>query len=163
LGPIGTEFANAIRTGPLSNNFPNQPGFNTLHRAYNAAAEGILQQFEQQFGASRSAWSVSQWRQAANGILNSQLPGIRNFLDLLNRNNAGRAIPALAAAISSYTPSAGLVAQVVGSGLLRLLRMPFIIFIDTRVVTDPKRRDPESDRLPPHERCLKNRDGGCVM
>ena len=163
LGPIGTEFANAIKTGPLANNFPNQPGFNTLHRAYNAAAEGILQQFERQFGASRSAWSVSQWRQAANGILNSQLPSIRNFLDLLNRNNAGKAIPALAAAISNYTPSAGLVAEVVGSSLLRLLRMPLILFIDTRVVTDPERRDPEPDRQPPHERCLKNRDGSCVI
>jgi RHS repeat-associated protein len=54
LGPIGTEFANSVRTGPLTNNYPNQPGFNTIHRAYNAAAESILQQFERQFGASRN-------------------------------------------------------------------------------------------------------------
>jgi hypothetical protein len=112
-----------------------------MHRAYNAAAEGMLQQFEQQFRASRNRWSVSQWRQAANGILNSQAPGIRNFLDLLNKNNAGKAIPALGAAISSYTPSAGLVAEVVGSGLTRLLRLPLIMFIDTRPYTDPVYRE----------------------
>lgn len=44
-GPLA--FTEAIRTGPLSGNgFPNQPGFNEMHRAYNAAVEEILQRTE---------------------------------------------------------------------------------------------------------------------
>ncbi len=111
-----------------------------MHRAYNAAADQILQGFEKKFGASRNSWSLSQWRQAANGILNSNNNAIRSFLDLLNENNAGKTIPALAAAINAYRPSAALIAATAGESLLNLLRMPLIIMVDP-ALTNPKKRE----------------------
>jgi hypothetical protein len=31
------------------------------------------------------------------------------------------------------------------------------------IVVDPKLMDPEPDKKPPHERCLRDRDGHCVI
>ena len=128
LDQIGRHFANVINTGPLSNPFPNQPGFTGAHRAYNAAVETILQEAEQKFGI-RNSWSISQWKEAARTILNSRLPAIRGFLEELNRNNGGRVIPALAAAIQNYRPSVGLIVQYLGSTLAARLSAPFIICV----------------------------------
>jgi RHS repeat-associated protein len=132
---LAKEFANAVKTGRDGMGPPNQPGYGKLHRAYNAAAEDILRQFEARFGAGRNSWSLTQWRQAATGLLNSNHPAIRNFLDLLNKNNAGKAIPALAAAIQTYRASPALVARVIGLGLLRILRAPIIVYIPPGTVT----------------------------
>jgi hypothetical protein len=91
---------------------------------------------EESFGKSRNAWTLSQWRQAAASVLNSNVSAIRNFLDLLNKNNGGRAIPALAAAINSYQPSTLLKAMYLARGLSELiLRVPLIIIVNPQLLT----------------------------
>jgi RHS repeat-associated protein len=136
LTGMAREFANFVRTGPLQDNYPNQPGFNTLHREYNAAIEEALQEFEQTFGQSRNAWTLSQWRAAAAGILNSGARPIRDFIDLLDRNNGGRVIPALAAAIKAYEPSTLLKASYLAEGLgYLILRAPLIIIVNPEILT----------------------------
>jgi hypothetical protein len=161
LTGLAAEFTNFVKAGQDGVGYPNQPGFNGMHRAYNAAAEQILQGFEQQFGAARNSWSLSQWRQAASGILNSNNSAIRNFLDLLNKNNAGRTIPVLAAAINAYRPSAALITSTVGESLLNLFRMPLIIMVDP-AITDPQRRLKEEIKKD-RKNCLLDREtGNCI-
>jgi len=134
-GLVARNFASAVKTGPLLNNYPNQPGYNELHRAYNATAEQVLQSLESAMSRGRNDWTVSQWRDAANTILNSKLDGIRNFLDLLDKNNKQKAIPALAGAIRAYRPTLSLLAEAASDALLRSrLRMPFLLYIDLRPV-----------------------------
>jgi len=109
--PLARDFANSIKTGPLSGNgSPNQPGFNTAHREYNDAVSEIINDAEKTEGPS-SSWSLSQWKDIANKILNSDEPAIKNFLDELEKNNAG-AKTALATAISSYKVSKGLMLKI---------------------------------------------------
>jgi hypothetical protein len=140
LTGLAREFTNFVKAGSAGVGVPNQPGFNGPHRAYNVAVNQILEAFEQQFGASRNSWSLSQWKEAANAILNSNNKAIRDFLDLLNKNNAGKTIPALAAAINAYRPSAALIAASAGESLLNLLRLPLIIMVNP-ALTDPAKRE----------------------
>jgi hypothetical protein len=157
LTGLAAEFTNAVKAGADGVGYPNQPGFNGMHRAYSAAADQILQGFEKQFGASRNSWSLSQWKQAANGILNSNNKAIRDFLDLLNKNNAGKTIPALAAAINAYRPSAALIAATAGESLLNLFRIPLIIMVDIPLYREQIKSGPKMN-------CLIDRDtGDCAV
>ena len=160
LTGVAQDFANSIKTGPLTGNgFPNQPGFNTMHREYNAAVEEALEQAEQTMG-DRNTWSVSQWKDVASQILNSQVPAIRNFLDELEANNPG-AKAALGAAITAYRVSTLFLARTIAAALgSALVRLPLIIWVDVQNMARP--RNTEADRKPPHPRCLMTRDGQCV-
>jgi RHS repeat-associated protein len=98
---VAQEFTNAVKTGELSGNgYPNQPGFNEMHRAYNDAVKEMLQEAEQTEGNANS-WSVSQWKAFADQVLNSSDTAIRNFLDTLEKSNPG-AKAALAASIRGF-------------------------------------------------------------
>ena len=115
LGDLGREFANKIKTGPLSGNgYPNQPGFNTPHREYNDAVRELLNDAENGPDGPSSNWSIDQWKAFANRILNSEEPAIKNFLDELEENNPG-AKAALASSIAAYRASAGLIARTVAA------------------------------------------------
>jgi RHS repeat-associated protein len=162
LTGLAAEFADFVKAGEAGVGYPNQPGFNGPHRAYNAAAEQILQGFEKQFGGlSRNRWSLSQWKQAANGILNSNNKAIRDFLDLLNKNNAGRTIPALTAAINAYRPSAALIASTAGESLLNLFRLPLIMMVNPAITNPQKRYEEEIEK--DRKNCLLDREtGNCV-
>ena len=161
--PLAQEFTNAIKTGPLSGNgFPNQPGFNSMHRAYNGAVEEVLQGIEQTAG-DRNSWSVSQWKSAAGQILNSEEPAIKEFLEELESNNAG-AKAALTSAIAAYRVSASLAIRVgvaiAAEDLLNMFRMPLIIMVDPSVTNPRNREKPKKS----HPDCLINRDtGSCVI
>ena len=101
FGALGNDFAERIKTGPLSGNGkPNQPGFNEEHRAYNDAVNEMLNDAEETDGPSQN-WSLDQWKEFATKILNSDEPAIKNFLDELEENNPG-AKAALARACSHY-------------------------------------------------------------
>jgi RHS repeat-associated protein len=109
-GTLARDFANKIRTGALSGNgFPNQPGFNQMHRAYNDAVYELLEETEQIHG-SCDKWDVNQWKSFANQVLNSDEPAIKDFLDSLEKNNPGSRA-ALAAAVAAYRVTARLIAQ----------------------------------------------------
>jgi hypothetical protein len=115
LGDLGREFANKIKTGPLSGNgYPNQPGFNTAHREYNDAVREMLNDAENGPEGPSSNWSIDQWKAFANRILNSEEPAIKNFLDELEENNPG-AKAALASSVAAYRASAGLIARTVAA------------------------------------------------
>jgi len=157
--PLAQEFTNTIKTGPLSGNgFPNQPGFNTIHRAYNAAVEDILQTVEQTAG-DRNTWSVSQWKSVASQILNSEDPAIKEFLDELEANNAG-AKAALAAAISSYRVSASVAVRVAASAIVDdlagFMRMPLMIVVDPKVTQSTIKEQVKKS----HPNCLIDRNTG---
>ena len=128
--PLAQDFAESIKTGPLSGNgFPNQPRFNAMHRAYNAAVEDILQQTEQVAG-DRNTWSLPQWKAVANEILNSGEAAIKDFLNELEKNNPG-ARAALVTAISTYRASVSVVARLVASSLAnRINNGTLILFIN---------------------------------
>jgi RHS repeat-associated protein len=129
LTGLAKEFTDFVKAGKDGIGYPNQPGFNALHREYNVAVEDALKGFEKSFRQPRNNWTLSQWRQAANGILNSSAKPIRDFLDLLNKNNGGRTVSALAAAISTYQPSILLKATYIAQGLGSMSRLPFIIIV----------------------------------
>ena len=113
---IARDFANKVMTGPPSGNgYPNQPGFNVMHREYNDAVKALLQKAEEIDG-SISEWSVSQWKAFANSILSSNNPAIKGFLDELEENNPG-AKAALAASISAYRVSARLLARLFATAI----------------------------------------------
>ncbi len=160
LGPIARNFANAIKTGPLSGNgAPNQPGFNNQHIEYNEAVEELLEDLEKTEG-DRNGWSIAQWKDAASQILNSTRPAIRDFLDDLEANNPG-ARAALAAAITAYRITALRFAAIVAAAVAEVAsRFTLIMYIDVQKWSSP--RDNEADRKPPHQRCLMTRDGNCV-
>jgi RHS repeat-associated protein len=156
--PVARDFANKIATGP-PNVAPNAPGFGQAHIEYNAAVEELLEGAEQTMG-DRNSWSIAQWKDVANQILNSQVPAIRNFLDELNENNTS-ARAALAAAIASYRVTAGFIARVVATAVAETLtRFTLIIYFDVQSAF--RHPDQEADRKPPHKRCLMTRDGQCV-
>jgi hypothetical protein len=163
LTGLAREFAEAVRTG-APNVEPNID-YSAEHRAYSAAVEEVLQGVEQEFGAARNSWSLSQWKDAATRVLNSNVPAIRNFLDAFNRNQGGKAIPALAAAINAYRPSIGLIARTVigglGEDLLLMFRMPILIIVDP-AITNPQRMQEEIRQT--HRDCLIDRaTGNCVL
>jgi RHS repeat-associated protein len=117
VGPAGTlarDFANNIKTGPLSGNgFPNQPGFNTAHREYNDAVKEMLARAEEAEGPSEN-WDINKWKDFATKVLNSDEPAIKDFLDELEQNNPG-AKAALGASIAAYRVSASLIARAVAA------------------------------------------------
>jgi RHS repeat-associated protein len=117
VGPAGTlarDFANKIKTGPLSGNgFPNQPGFNTMHREYNDAVKEMLAKAEEAGGPSEN-WDVNKWKDFATRVLNSDEPAIKNFLDELEENNPG-AKAALGASIAAYRVSLSLIVRAVAA------------------------------------------------
>ncbi|HWY23089.1 MAG TPA: RHS repeat-associated core domain-containing protein [Candidatus Acidoferrum sp.] len=160
LTGVARDFADSIKTGSLSGSgAPNQPGFNAMHREYNAAVEEVLEEAEQTMG-DRNTWSIPQWKDVANQILNSQVPAIRNFLEELEANNPG-AKAALSAAIAGYRVSTFFLARTIAAALgSALVRLPLIIYIDVKSAF--RRPDLEADRKPPHKRCLMTRDGQCV-
>jgi RHS repeat-associated protein len=156
--PLAQDFTNAIKTGPLSGNgFPNQPGFNGMHRAYNAAVEDLLQQAEQVSG-DRNSWSLSQWQTIAKQILNSDEPAIKEFLEELEKNNPG-AKAAVSGAITAYRVSVSLAARIFATDLMMFLRMPLVI-VDPAII-NPQLKEKIS---PSHRDCLIDRDSGnCVI
>ena len=162
--PLAQDFTNAIKSGPLSGNgAPNQPGFNAMHRAYNAAVEEVLSTAEQTAG-DRNEWSLKQWKDAANQILNSEEPAIQNFLDELEENNPG-AKAAIGSAITAYRVSASVAARMIAadlaSDLMLFLRMPMIIMVDP-TVTNPQKRVQEEIKKS-HANCLIDRSTGqCI-
>ncbi len=157
---LAKEFTNAIFSGG-PNVYPND-GFRSEHRAYNVAVEELLQGLEQEFGAARNSWTLSQWKEAATRTLNSDVRAIRWFLDAFNKNQGGKAIPALAAAIEAYRPSAALVASTAAESLLNLLRMPLIIIVNP-AITNPQKRIQEEIKKD-HKNCLLDRKtGNCVF
>lgn len=74
-------------------------------------------------------WSVSQWKDFANSVLNSQRPAIKEFLDELEENNPG-ARAALASSIAAYRVSASVVARVIGAALVRSLLRVLILCVN---------------------------------
>lgn len=139
------------------------PGFNAMHRAYNAAVEEVLENIEQTAG-DRNSWSVSQWKNAATQILNSEEPAIKDLLEELETNNPG-AKAALTSAIAAYRVSASVAlrvgAAIAAEDLLNMFRMPLIIMVDP-AVTNPRqfKEDPKKS----HPDCLINRDtGNCLI
>jgi hypothetical protein len=79
----------------------------------------------------------------------------------LSRNQGGKAIPALAAAIRAYRASFGLITRTIigrlGEDLLMLFRMPMII------VVNPDLRNPQKhteEIMKSHRDCLINRETG---
>jgi RHS repeat-associated protein len=127
--PLAREFASSIKTGPLNLPNPNQPGFQTAHRLYNVAVEEIMLAKEGEFNALRNTWCLSQWRQTAWSILNSNKQAIKNYFDLLKANNPG-AISTLGGAIAAYKPTAALIARIIATGLMQTLRGPLLIYVD---------------------------------
>ena len=118
LGEIGRAFTNAIKTGSLSGNgYPNQPGFNYLHRAYNDTVRQLLNTAMQEQGPSEE-WSIQQWKDFASSVLKSEEPAIKEFLDELEENNPG-AKAVLASSISTYRVTASVIARVIVSSLFR--------------------------------------------
>jgi hypothetical protein len=149
--PLGKSFANAIKTGPLSGNgFPNQPGFQSEHVAYNEAVEEIMQETEEVAG-NRNSWSLAQWQEVASKILSSSEGPIRDFLDTLEENNPG-AKAALATALSSYQVPLRVAAQVALNTAAGDLANFFIII----VAPPPVMRQ----ILKPHADCLLDRSTG---
>jgi hypothetical protein len=72
-----------------------------------------------------------------------------------------RTLPALAAAIKAYQPSAALIASTVGESLLNLLRLPLIIMVDP-AITNPQNRYEEEIKKD-RKNCLLDREtGNCV-
>ena len=158
--PLARNFTDAIKTGPPSGNgWPNQPGFNTMHREYNEAVENVLQEAEQTMG-DRNTWSVSQWKAVAEEILNSQEAAIKNFLDELEANNPG-ARNALAAAVAGYRISKFLFVRTIAVALgSAILRLPALFFVE---ITNPHKHSEEAGVVR-HSKmhCLQTRDGNCV-
>jgi len=155
---IAKDFADKIKTGPLSGSgAPNQPGFNEAHRAYNAAVEQALEEAEETMG-DRNAWSVSQWKEVATRILNSQVPAIRNFLDELEENNPG-AKAALSAAIAGYRVSAAVFARVVAAAVATALADTVSDFFFVILLPSQHHdKGPEAETVNPHRRhCLIDR------
>jgi len=111
-GLLGKDFANKVMTGG-PNVAPNI-GRTAAHNAYNAAEQAILEEAEQVSGDS-SGWSLSQWKDFATKLLNSEEPAIKNFLDEFEQNQPG-ARAALATAIASYQPSKIMAARI-GAGI----------------------------------------------
>jgi hypothetical protein len=134
LGGLARNFADAIKTGPLSGNgAPNQPGFNAQHAAYNEAVQEVLEDIENTVHIPRNNWNVAQGKDAANQILNSSKPAIKGFLDDLETNNPG-ARAALAAAISAYRLTAARVAAIVSAAMIRIIgsaMTDFVFFVNT--------------------------------
>ena len=157
---LARSFTNAIKTGRLSGNgFPNQPGFNAQHIAYNQEVEQVLEDIEKTAG-DRNSWSISQWKDAASQILNSTRPAIRDFLDELEANNPG-ARAALSAAVTSYRLSRVAAARIIAAALAdSLSHVTLILFVNLRQAFRPP--EMEADRQPPHKRCLMTREGQCV-
>ena len=139
LGDIGKDFANKIKTGPLSGNgFPNQPGFNTVHREYNEAVKQLLNKAVEEEGQTEG-WSVQQWKNFANSVLNSEEPAIQNFLEELEENNPG-AKAALATSVATYTPSASVIARLALQSFVSrvgMLRGLFILCFDCNHIPQP--------------------------
>ena len=163
--PLAKDFTNAIKSGPLSGNgFPNQPGFNAMHRAYNGAVEEALTNIEQTAG-DRNAWSLKQWKDAATQILNSDEPAIKEFLDELEANNTG-AKAAIGAAISAYRVSLSVAARMIAADLAAdltmFVRMPMIIMVDPAITNPQKRMQEEIKKS--HANCLLDREtGNCIQ
>jgi RHS repeat-associated protein len=106
--PLARDFANSIKTGgpnPASNVWSNASG----HPAYNNAVNEIEQGLEQTQGDS-NAWSLSQWKDFANKVLNSDEPAIKDFLDQIEVELPGSRAK-LAAAIAAYQPTAAIRAR----------------------------------------------------
>jgi hypothetical protein len=106
--PLGKDFANSIKTGgpnPPSNNWSNASG----HPAYNDAVNDIELGLERTEGESDS-WSLSQWKDFATKVLNSNDPRIKRFLDQIEVELPGSRAK-LAAAIASYQPTKAVIAR----------------------------------------------------
>ena len=126
---IGKAFTDAIKTGPLSGNgFPNQPGFNVMHRLYNAEVNKMLNEAMEKAGPTER-WSIQQWKDFANSVLNSEEPAIKEFLDELEENNPG-AKAALASSIAGYRVSTTVIARFIVSSLARNLFRILILCVD---------------------------------
>jgi RHS repeat-associated protein len=162
--PLAKDFADAIKTGPLSGNgYPNQPGFNGPHREYNGAVEEILQNAEQTAG-DRNTWSLKQWKDVAKQILNSEEPTIKDFLDELEENNPG-AKAALSGALAAYRVSLSVAARMIAADLAAelttFLRMPLIVVVDTGVTNQEKRIQEDINKKA--RKCLISRETGQCM
>jgi RHS repeat-associated protein len=151
--PLAKDFTDKIKTGPLSGNgVPNQPGYGALHRAYNDAVKALLEEAQQVEGDCNE-WSLQQWKNFANQVLNSEEPAIKNFLDSLESNNPG-AKAALTASISGYQVSKVLMARMaarIAAGILtRGLNDFFICFTCQMII--------QHERVT--HRLIYNTDGG---
>jgi RHS repeat-associated protein len=160
LGGLARDFANKIKTGKLSGNrWPNQPGFDKEHIAYNKAV-GELLEAEEQVAGDANDWSLSKWKSFANEILNSDEPAIKEFLEKLEENNQG-AKAALAAAISSYNVSVRIAATVLAEDLLNFLKgagTTLIIMVDPAVANPQKKTQEVINGS--HSNCLLDRSTG---
>jgi len=144
-GTLARDFAESVKTGPLSGNgYPNQPGFNELHRGYNDAVKEMLNEAIEKEGPAEE-WSLDQWKDFANSVLNSTKPAIKNFLDELEENNAG-ARAALASSIAAYRVSATVLARVIAAGFVRFVFRILILRVDG---DRPLRPDVRHRILPP--------------
>jgi RHS repeat-associated protein len=147
-GTLARDFANAIKTGPLSGNgYPNQPGFNELHQAYNDAVREMLNEAIQEDGPTEG-WSLPQWKDFANSILNSQESAIKDFLDELEQYNPG-ARAALASSIASYRVSAIVVARIVATALVRSLFRILILCVNCDPASQQQLRERVTHRILP--------------
>jgi RHS repeat-associated protein len=128
-GTLARDFAEQIKTGPLSGNgVPNQPGFNILHQQYNEAVKQMLNQAVQEEGPAEE-WTLPQWKDFASKVLNSTEPAIKNFLDELEENNPG-AKGALASSIAAYRVSATVFARIIAGALARSLFRILILCVN---------------------------------
>jgi len=128
-GTLARDFTEQIRTGPLSGNgYPNSPGFNELHRAYNDTVKELLNRTVQEEGPAEG-WSLQQWKDFANSVLKSQEPAIKEFLDELEENNPG-AKAALASSIAAYRVSAPVLARVIAGALVGSLFRTLILCVN---------------------------------
>ena len=116
--PLAKDFANSVKTGgpnPASNTWSNASG----HPAYNNAVNELENELEQTQGDSNT-WSLSQWKDFATKILNSDEPAIKEFLDQIETELPGSRAT-LGAAIAAYQPTKAVVARTyawaVGAGV----------------------------------------------
>lgn len=106
--PLARDFANSIKTGgpnPPSNVWSNASG----HPEYNNAVNELEQELEQTQGDS-NGWSLSQWKDFATKVLNSDEPAIKNFLDQIEAEAPGSRAK-LAALIAAYQPTKAVIAR----------------------------------------------------
>ena len=154
--PLTRAFAEAVKTGG-----PNPPSnvWGPAHAAYNEAEQAMLSAEEQLLGHS-DYWSLSQWKDFATKLLNSEEPAIRDFLDQIERESPG-ARAKLAAAISSFQATTALRARLtawfLGANVSRLSGAFLIIIVNPEVI---KPRALKEKVTPSGKTCLVNRTTG---
>jgi RHS repeat-associated protein len=159
LTNLAKDFTAKVKSGPLSGDgWPNQPGFNKMHRAYNDAVEELLEELEHKWGSNRNSWDLAKWKEAAEEVLESDDEAISEFLSELDEHNPG-ALAAIGSSIAAYRASASLIVKLAAADLMDLiegaLETPIFVVLPDRIFQEEIKGGSSG--------CLLNRDGTCVM